>query len=48
MKVKFENLYNDCDFFQDYHYDILEYDKISPFELRGHLGSQLGKETQKL
>ncbi len=46
IKVKFENLSNDCDFLHDYHYDNLEYDKISQSELRGHLGSLLGAVTK--
>ena len=46
IKVKFKNLYNDCDLFHDYHYDILEYDNISQFELRGHLESLQGKKSE--
>ena len=46
IKVKFENLSDDCDFLHDYHYDNLEYDNIIQFELRGHLGSLLGAGTK--
>ncbi len=48
IKVKFENLSDDCDFLHDYHYHNLEYDNTSQFEFRGHLGSLQGTKTKNI